>query len=470
MGLLHANLKAALQKETGVQAGWVAEFDLIQTPGAGATTVRYATEDVASWEKGHYDGLITDPGEGRRGVSLFGCDLQIPQTTITLLDKDRFWAKLARGPVSRNLPGSPARIYMTSAALADFDESFKETNMVIHSWQRKGDHEVTLTLKPDTVLLERALPDLVLTETLYPFADPAVWGTFATLCYGIFDSAPTTGKGMIPAFCVDRNDKRFWAMLGKITITAVFLDGVKFTDYVVEYVERGGYDVTEIVFPNGLGEDVEDPSDVAITFDCEGYRDNTGNLITTPVAIIAHFLRNFVFGSPTGTLWKKGPWLGSCPMINTAAGSGFIKSHLYFFERNISGAVYLGGTTQRKALEALNEWANSWFVKPYIMNDGRLDLLLLDPSKYRPTGNELYIRENDVSAFVPKDENGMIRKVMVQYHLDPVAGSYGKNVDTTDFTVPGNKGVLPHQLSWGPVNEGDNVFLESAPDTDSLEF
>jgi hypothetical protein len=464
-GLLSANLLTALKSHTGVSVGWVAAADLVLTPGAAPTTVRFADAEAASWSQGHFDGLIKDKGAGigSRSVPLFGGDLQVGQTSIVLVDKNRFWAKLTRGPVSRLLPGSPVRIYLTSNALTSFSDAFLETNMVIKSWERRSDYEITLHLKPDTTLLERALPDLVLTEALYPFADPEVWGLFAPLAYGIYDSRPTHGKGMLPAYCVDRNEFRFFTTIGPIEITAVFKDGEPWTDYTVELVQRGGYDVTEIVFPNGLGENVL-ATDVSITYDAKGYKDNAGVVITNPASQKAHFLRNFVFGSPTGFTWHTGPWLTSCPMLNVAAGSGFLETYAYFKQRNLSGAAYLVASTQRLGVEVLNEWTTSWHVKTFLRNDGKLDIRLLDPARRRPTADTYWIRETDVRSFQPKNENGLARKVMVQYHLDPVANQYTKNIEIADPTVPGNQGAIAHQLAWGPVNEGDIILEESLPD------
>lgn len=466
--LLSANLKAALKGQAGVSAGWVFEADLVLTPGAAPTTVRFGTEDAASWGRGHFDGLIQDPGKGRRAVPFItGGDLHIPSTTITLIETDaksplgaRFWGKLTHGPVARNVAGSPARIYLDSGALTTFNDAFLETNMVIFDWDSSVEKLVTLTLKPDEQLLERAIPDLAFTEALYPYADPDVWGLFAPLVYGIYDSAPTTRKGMLPAYYVDRVTAgafRYFCAIGKITVTAVFVDGEPFTDYTVEYVERGGYDVTELVFAT-------DQEDRSVTFDGMGYRDNDGDLIVNPASILAHFLTNFAFGNPTGTTWHNGPWLTACPMLNLASNSGFVSGVFgYFNTRNITGAGYLGAAEQRSPLAVLNEVSTGWLLQPYFLNSGKLDIAILDPGKRRPTNDDLYLMPDDVKRFVPKDENFMTRKVGVAYHFDPVASRYTKNVETSDPTVPGNKGLLPWSLSWGPVNEGDQLFAESPP-------
>lgn len=463
--LLSAALLAAWRKETGVSAGWAWEFDLVLTPGASATTIRVADADVASWSIGHFDGLVMKDGngEGHRGIPLFTTDLQVPETTVTLLETTaesslgaRFWSKLIRGPVSRYVPGSAARCYGVSRDLTTFADAFLETNMVIQEWERQGDYALTLSLRSDTTLLDRALPDLVLTEALYPFADPEVWGLFAPILYGIYDSRSTTRKGMLPAYCVDRLEFRYFATIGPITVTAVFVDGEPYTDYTVELVQRGGYDVTEIVFATDL-------EDAAVTYDAMGYRDAAGVIITNPASQIAHFLRNFVFGNPTGTTWHTGAWLTACPMLNIAASSGFLAAYDYFIKRNLTGAGYIGAASQRNAVEVLNEWASCWHVQTFLRNDGKLDLLLLDPARRRPTTDTAWAREADVAAFIPRDENGLVRKVMVQYHLDPVMGQFGKNIELSDRTVPGNKGVLPHQMTWGPVNEGDRVFTGSSP-------
>lgn len=463
-GLLSANLKAALQSQTGVSVGWVIEFDLVLTPGAAPTTVRFSDADAASWGHGHFDGLVKDNGGGHRGVPLFEGALQIPTTSVTLIETDaksslgaRFWARLIRGPVSRYVAGSPARIYLDSQALATFSDAFLETNMVIESWERKSDYEITLNLRPDTTLLERAVPDLVLTEALYPYADPQVWGLFAPFLYGIYDSRPTHGKGMLPAYLADRNDHIYFATIGPIEVTAGFADGETTTDFGSRLVQRGGYDVTELVFKRDQG-------DKAITYDAKGYKDAAGVVITNPAAQIAHFTRNFGFGTPTGTTWHTGPWLTSCPMLNTAAGSGFLETYSYFLQRNISGAGYLGASGQRRVLEVLNDWLTCWHVKAFLRNDGKLDIRLLNPARKRPTADTYWVREADVRSFQPKEENGLARKIMVQYDLDPVANQYGKNIEISDPTVPGNKGAIPHQLSWGPVNEGDKVLTPSAPD------
>lgn len=463
--LLSAPFFAYLKGQTGLSVGWLIELDIVLTPGAAPTTLRYADAEAASWSRGHYDGLIKEKGagEGSRGVPVFGSDLQISGTSVTLIDKDRRWAKLIRGPVKRYLPGSAVRIYMVSQALTSFSDAFLETSMVIKDWDRRADFEITFNLKPDMVLLERAVPDLSFTEALYPFADTKVWGLFAPFAYGIFDSRPTHGEGMLPAHCVDRNEFRWFHTVGQTEVTAVFKDGEPWTDFKQETVQRGGYDVTETVFPNGLGEGVK-AEDVSITWDGRGYRDGLGVLITNPVSQIAHWLRNFLFGNPTGSPWHTGAWLGSCPMLNVAALSGFIRSYNYFFQRNLTGSAYIPASTQRRGLEVLNEWATAWHLKPYLMHNGQLDVWMLDPARRRPNGDTYYVWGTDVRFCRPKEENGLARKVMVQYHLDPVANQYGKNTETTDPTVPRNQGVFPHQLSWGPVNEGDKVFAASAPD------
>lgn len=467
--LLTTNFKTLLQRETGYSVGFLVEFDLKLAPGAAATTVRFADVEASRWGVAHYDGLVKELGTSRRGVPLLTSDLQIPEQRIVLIDTDtdsalgaRFWAKLIRGPVSRYVAGSPARVYMHSADLASFSDAFLETNMVINRWDRLSEREIAIYLRPDTFLLERAIPDFVMTEALYPQAKPENWGLFGPMLYGRYDSLPTTRKGLLPAYCVDTVNHRYFCTLGKIGILAVFLDGEPFTDYTVEYQRSGGYDTTEIRL-NEADPQNNPIGDQAVTYDATGYTNNAGTLILNPVSQYAHYIRNFGVGSPPGTLWKSGQWLTGTSIMNTGAGTGFQFVADFFTARNEAGAHYFPANGQHRSLDAINEWQTSEVVKAFLMNNGKLELGILDPAERRSDA-AYYLREADVSFFRPKEENGLSRKVQAQYHYDPVVNQYTKEVETSDLTVPGNKGTYPHQMPWGPVNEEAQAETFTAPD------
>lgn len=305
----------------------------------------------------------------------------------------------------------------------------------VDRWSQSDRLTVTLTLRAGSPALGRFFPAFAVREQDYPEADPQAVGQYLPLLYGRHNSAGVTGTGFVPTLSV--GPRAYLVCLGRAKqVLAVYRDGSIVTDYQVSHPVRGGKTVTEVVFN-------ADQGDAAITVDAEGYEsvgDGSGDLVVNPAHQLRHLLSNFVLAT-----YQRGPWLPASPFLD---GQSFEATADFLAASRLHGARHLGGE-QRRGLDVLEEWCDSFFVKPFLTAEGRLAIRPLDHRKTTPFLDDPWLREEDISGFEPiTDPLSLVRRISAQYLLGSVDGKYFRTLEVADLSVPAEEGTRNLQMPW----------------------
>jgi hypothetical protein len=241
-----------------------------------------------------------------------------------------------------------------------------------------------------------------------------------------------TSEGMIKAFKVDSVNFKYLLSLGYLkSVDAVYSDKVRKTvtsDYTITNPIVNGKQFTLIEF-------VADQADNEITADVKGYEtlgDGTGTLIDDPVDQLKHLLVNFVWGD-----YSSGAWLPdvSAP-IDTVR---FTETKQFLAALNFEGSrnIY---DTQRKGIQALNEWLDNHRVKGFWAKPGKL---AIRPDDFRTTNTYIddpWVRWDfhQQSEGVPPydiDDLNVLDRVDISFLFDSSKNKFNRTLVVEDPSV-----------------------------------
>lgn len=427
MGLLSPAMKAELRK-TNPEVFPALELGLPDRPR------RYASAGLAT-SNGFYEPRVKSWGRVRRAVSLAQCSLEFGETEVELIDHDRDFSRLLGGPNLSRIRNSPAVIRLLSPNVP-FEESFVLFSGVVDRWAHASLLTFKLTLRASDTTLTRFFPAAAITEQDYPDADPSALGQYMPLLYGLHTSGAVTGTGMLPTLKVGKTT--YLLCLGRTrAVRAVYKDGKVVTDYTVQYRERNGKLVTEIEFASDQG-------DASITVDAEGYETiggaGGGSLITNPARQLEHLLTNFVIGQ-----YRRGTWLPTATQLHAPS---FAFTADFLSQKGLAGARYLSGD-QRRGVEALNDWCESFFMKPFLTASGQLGVKPLDHRSAVVYVDDPWLKTEEISGFEPSyDPTSLAKRISAQYLYGSVERKYLRTLEVADLSVPDAEGTKSREIPW----------------------
>lgn len=379
MGLLQQGFKS-IALETGVKVIRLLEI----TWGFSATVYRYSDVPVA-YTDGYYQPRVKDWGSLRRSVDLVGCDLEFPEITISLWDGDGALKRII-GTYTNKIRRSTVTIKLVfpESGVNAYSNAHTVFSGLITGWTINGSDDVTFRMRFDDLSLWKQFPSALISSEDYGAADPEIIGISYPLIYGDFDSYQVNGFGFIPLFLVDPTDFVYLVCLGRATqVTRVYVNGViTSSGWSTQYSTRNGKLVTEVKFTADQGAN-------EVTADVQGYETvggetGGGTLINNPMLQFAHLYSNFLEGD-----YKNGGWgatSSKLDAVSMADVQSFLDEQWIFGSFAFIGSRDTGSgarkhTGQAQGIQALNSWANSFGIKPFFTNSGKIAFKILD---FRP--------------------------------------------------------------------------------------
>jgi hypothetical protein len=417
-------------------------------------TVGWSEPGFGSESGGLYEERILSVGEIQfsRGDARYA--LETPSVSLVIDDADKSFSN--RLGSQEPILNSTVSIYVASKnyAFASWYPAFVGR---LASWAKSTRMQYTLTLQPPDLALDAALPRATV-DVDWTDADPAVRGALTPLLYGRADSAGATNKGAVPCLYVksDANPFSYLVQHGwGSNVPRVYQDGARQTvgTYSVTHPMKNGRRYTAVEWTTTRG-----TSTIAVdAVGCETVGDGTGLAITTPGAVMKHFLTNYVFGNAIDK------WLPTSSMIDGASFDAVDT----FLAKRANGCSYRTTkyiSEQTTARTLLNEWCLSNGVYVMWTGDGKLKATVDDPH----TSN-LYIDspwlQHPADELGQEDESGQpdsfrdesndvdrINRVMVTVGPLPAGGDniaalevydpLGKVEATDDISMTFGPGVL----------------------------
>lgn len=403
MGRLSTNLKAEIAT-TGPALHWGLE---IQFPDQ---TRRYSSTGYSSAAHGHYEAKVLRWGTIRRAVSDRGNRLQSVTTSVEIDDTDKEFSSLLAGAYGRRVVDSVAIIRLMSPTLAPADWLTEFTGRLT-GWGPAGRNVWRLEFGPIDAPLRGSVPKVLISRTDFPNAKEDVVGMAAPLLYG----APQLEADLPWIVCpyVDTVGFRYLVSYGPLITYAanslpvpnVYADGVVVNpaNYTVDEVTINGRIYTLINFTGDQGDAIITAD--AYGFDVKGtsylgaefYRIGQDFLFWP--AQMQHWLANFVWGN-----YQRGDFLAlATAPIDTASWDRV--QHEYMWKRASVFGMISGRKIdeEKRALEYLEEGAQSFDVSLYWTGEGKIAAAIEDPAALDNYGDDPWLRPEDASIEGPEN-------------------------------------------------------------------
>lgn len=413
--------RAVRALDTGARSRvyFVLEIDI------GDTTLGFGEIGGADFRNGvDYRPKLLSVGTISRGVSLRQNTLELPTVDVVLDDTDQ--------SIAANIGASRSyyrkRVARIRLASPDVDPEDWMTLFqgIVSGVGQPSPLMWQFTITPNDLPLRRDTSlRLTIEKSDWPNALAGVLGTTVPILYGKLDSGGTTNTGAVPAYLVDSSTNSYLVCVGAAQyVGPVYVDEVAVAadDYTVSRPVVNGRRYTLIVFDSDQGA-------ASVTCDARGYEENgdgTGDLIEDPLAVLRHYLDNFVYSDYT-----QGAWLsGVAPVDDDAFSSTF------FSDRGYKASMYLD--TKRKAIDTVNDFLASFEMKGFWNAMGELSVVVEDFSafSYEPVN---IIREDEIlniSSSWPSAD--IVDEIRSEYAFNPADGAYSQNLRVVDRSVGEN--------------------------------
>jgi hypothetical protein len=446
MGLLSQSMKKELEK--GLVTSGAPEVFWRLNVAWPDTTRRYAMVGLNQAAAGEVsEPRLLSASPIGRSIDLRSNTLAAVEFDAEVADPDFTIHKLAQ-KYRGSLRGIATSLSLVSPNVAKADR-FTAFDGVLDAWSQPRPMAWRLRMRPnDSALQLGEIPKVIVSAADWPNADPKAHGQYAPLIYGRHDSNSVTSKGMVPTLYVDRAPEfRYLVALAWIQdVTAVYKDGtlVSTALWTKSYVTVNGTRYTLIDFNTDQGESAK------ITCDVKGLTpavDGSGTYVSNPAGQMSHLLHNFVFNDYRG----QAGYFGSAPVSLPS----FLDLANFFAALGYEGSRWIGGSSQRKAIDVFNEWLASHNVKGYWTNAGQLAVGVLDhrmPSSVYLDDPHVLVDEWELGGISQTlDPNSVKREYAIQYQRGEADNKYFQTLHVTDLTVADKVTVnvaLPWSASW----------------------
>lgn len=447
-GLLSAAMRSELARPGVVVAGVVTlDFE------SGERS--YSDRPIGSDTLGNIRGDVTPGGWGRirRAASDHNHSLTLSGTTVTIIDKDRNFARLLRDENRYRLNGTTATIRLISPNVGIGDWPVLFTGL-LERWNRTGQFQWQLGLAPDDKPLMGPFLRLQILPADFPNpGDRSAYALWTPAYWGVHDSRGTTDTGSVPAHYVDRIGFRYLVAFGWVTVQRVYKDGVLVpdTDYTIAHQTINGRLYTLIV-ADSPGWDPEN----VITADITGYEDqgDGGGTLITGADVLKHQSVNFIWNDPPAD----GAWLPDAEAPVSAAGFAAAQT---FLERQGWQQLSSGydGTEQGSGKDAVSKFLRTGqgAIKAFFTRAGELSLAVndhatltlsyADPRWIRFHEHERGSRAGTLAGPEYLRDN-LADRISAGYLYETAGGAFRRNIEVRELVRDVAGDVLPSRAPY----------------------
>ncbi len=366
-------------------------------------------------------------------------------------DSDRFISKLSEGPYG-DLIESSAATWRRACPFLNPDDWWTIFNGTLRLGSLRN-YQWSLTLRVNDRPLYQDVPrGWGINRADWPNADAAVLDKIAPWIYGRHSSLGLGDKGLIPTLNVDTvNDVRLISALYLKDVPRVFnkTDAVLLTsgvDYTITHPVVNGKQFTCIQI-------LVDQGDDEITCDVDGIEnvgDGSGHLIENPGEAIVHYLNHAVYYDHQSGLYD----YTRAPLHETGSSVPFGEARDYFDTMGITCSRHLFKDGPQQAISVLDEWCEDFDFRAFWMQDGTLQVWLIDHRFTDIYGDLPHIKETDERGdsfrFTPYDDAVIVDGISADYLLDTAAGQPLYRIDALDTTTR-LENVKSTSLRWAPA-------------------
>lgn len=467
-GLMSATMLAELMKANPQVYG------IVDVTLPSGTVKRWSDAPLNIKARGIYEGKVTAwGGPFERSLSDRDGNLQTPSMKITIDDSTRELAAIFEGADANRIRGASAIVTLASPNVTSTDW-FRVLNGVVAGWDIAGVTEWQVTCQYNDVPLRGFIPTTAFMASDWSNADPAIYGGYVPLIYGVFDSSLTGNIGLIPLYLADKSTStpEYVASLGWLkAVGPVWVDGVvaSTTQYSVNHPVKNSRRFTTVKFnqvittasSSGAILTTSPSSSSSVVADCQGFEtigDGTGSLLFGPNAL-GHFLENFVFRNSNG----QGPWSA----IGTyTAATQFTAAALWATQ---TGAQYtsrwIGGTEQVRAMDEVAGFLRTLQCHGFWTNGGQFGILpfdLRDTTVWYDSPQWLFEAEGDVVTplRVKYDYTSIVNDISIQYLFAPSVGNFLGSLDIKDQSIV-DQAPDSLQMPWSPSTKALTGFFNA---------
>ena len=416
-GLLATDVRASLAAGRGA---WIPVVEMTMPGG----TRKYAAEGFNSDSGGLYEPRVIEWETIVQQISDRSGNMGGIETGFTLADTDRSIARLIEGPYGDLVKKSPVVIKL---AHPDYPASSWPVRFtgVVGSWGWPEPMKAHFTVRVDDLQLQRQVPKAawLITQADFKNCPTDNVGAMAPLIYGHHSQETWSGDGAVTCIYVDNVGFRYLVCAARaLLVPRVYVDGTIVTSgYTVTYPVIAGRQYTLIDFTADKGEST-------ITADVDGYEDvgdGTGELITAPTDLIAHFLSNWVFGD-----YRSGAWLATSSRIDTTKLASLAS---FLALRATAGAYHLG--EQVEAANVLKNWLESFYLRGWWTLEGKLAFGVLDPTTPAPYSTTDPVLHDDAEWSMDYEEESVVSSITVSYVHSEAQQKYFQKIEVQDPTA-----------------------------------
>lgn len=442
-------LPAAMRTELARPGGLVAGVLTLELAGGDRS---YSDRPIGSDTLGNIKGDVAPNGWGRirRAASDHNHSLSLSGTTVTILDKDRRFARLLRDENRYTLTDSAATIKLISPNVVPASWATYFSG-VLDTFERSGPFQYLLKLSPREKPLLGPWPKLGILPPDFPNpGDRSVYGLWAPCYWGIHDSRGTTDTGMVPCPYVDRlGNGRYLVCFGWAkNVPRVYRPTGLATPstYTITHPLINGRRWTLINPTSSWGGD-------EVFADVEGYEavgDGSGALITG-ANVLKHQMVNFVYNeAPSGV------WLADAAAPVHVAGFAAAQT---FLERQgwLKVSAAYGLSAQSSGKDAIARFLRSvQALKAFFTRDGQLSLAPNDhatttlyydePRWIRFDRHERGQKEGTLVGPVYLRDN-LADRISAEYLFDTAGGAFRRNLEVRDISIDRAQGSVDLPLS-----------------------
>lgn len=447
MGLLPAALLAELQKPTPQVSMWL---DI--GPWPDGTTWRLSTHAEGTGAPGPGDPVVLKWGSLRKAVNVYTADLIPQELNPEITDEGDPYGEGRRRFTRMVAKWGMKRLRRTPVVLtwAGGGTTYTRFSGLLANAVQTGTMRWQLFCRTDDAALNDEAGASVpkAPQASYFTSTPdEERGQYIAIVMGSHDSNGMGGKGLIPLVQLDATRTRYGAIVGTVTVPAVYADEeiANVADYTVSTSTYNGLLATIVTFDTALAEGT------VITADVDGLTDTVGGggTLLKNGSQLLKWLVWFAFGDFRG---------GAYPLDATAPvhAAAFTALDTFLARNDHESSIFQGGTTQGKAAELHRRWHESHETRPYWRHDGKLAAGVLDPIPPSDIYAIPYHYEAAVDALsdmeTPHEDADMAREVVVEYAPNASTGELTQKLRLMDVAVV-EKVVVPLQL-W---NSGARV-------------
>jgi hypothetical protein len=301
--------------------------------------------------------------------------------TIKLINIDGYFDDL----YIKDYYGSEVRLYFGGEGV-NIKDYIQIYNGYVEDFNYTSD-SITIKYKDSRDLLTNSLPENVFEKSIYPNLNENNEGEFIPITYGRINK----GKAVCINSDSSLNKKYKFADTSKHKIKSV-IKVYEVDDNLLEVIDENDYTVD---LDNGIIE-TNDNEEMDIYVDFEGYVDENGNLINTPIDVIQDLLENYANISYSDSTFVIDEW---------EAARSYFNQEIYLYIKD-----------EKEIIDVISSISNSTFGMLKINNEGKITYKIFDIEK--ETNDKIYIDEMIALPSINMTNKNYLNSARVGYNYN----------------------------------------------------